>query len=72
MYCRCLILYPNREEEEEKKKSKELVPLQIVEFWVLLRTSGLENSVWDDYQKCIESKGAGLLLLSFSPSERAI
>lgn len=49
-------------------EKKAVVPLQMVEFWVLWRTSGLENTVWDDYQKWVESKGAGLLLLSFSPS----
>lgn len=50
------------------KKKKAVFPLQMVEFWVHWRTSGLENSVGDDYQKWVESKGASLLLLSFSPS----
>lgn len=41
MYCRCLILYPNREEEE--KNQKKLFPLKLLSFGVLSRTSGLEN-----------------------------
>lgn len=51
MYCRCLILYPNGEEEEEKKKEIKLFLLGLLSFLVLLRSSGLENSVWDDYRK---------------------
>lgn len=50
MYSNCLNLFSNREEK------KAMVSL--------LRTSGLENSVWDDYQEWLKSKGAALLFLS--------
>lgn len=58
MYSNCLNLFSNREEK------KAMVSLQIAELFVLLRTSGLENSVWDDYQEWLKSKGAALLFLS--------
>lgn len=39
---------------------------------MLLRVSGLENTVWDDYQEWLTYEGAGLLFLfaslPFSPS----
>lgn len=58
MYSNCLNLFSNREEK------KAMVSLQIAELFVLLRTSGLENSVWDDYQEWLKSKGTALLFLS--------
>ena len=67
MYYSHRILYSNR----EGKKLKEIVPLQIVEPFVLLRTQGGENNAWDDYQVWLKWKGSGLFSLSLSAGERA-